>query len=243
MKPFVTEELIESIPPDPHQGLLALCEAFRDWSESPDIKDSKGSEKRILFLEAYHLLKQFALGKDLETYVDAPKLDEKASEVIKATAFMYSEALEQIYPFVKEREEQELIDGAEKKVAQLLGTAFCYRLSDKDLARIQELIKELQKTITQSEDISGSYERRLLKRLEALHGSLTNTMATLETFYVLLSDAGVIYHKNQQSSVHSVKLIKRIVAFAWRSQVIAEDLPSDSQLNIPISANFHDDET
>lgn len=243
MKPFVTAELIESIPSDPHQGLLALCEAFRDWSDAPDIKDSKGSDKRILFLEAYHLLKQVAKRKDLEAFVDAPQLDEKATEVIKATSFMYSEALEQIYPFVKEREEQELIDGAETKVAQLLGTTFTHRLSDNDLARIRELIQELLETIAQSEDISGSYERRLIKRIEALQAGLANTMTSLEMFYILLSDAGVIYHKNQQTAVHSVKLIKQIVAFAWRSQVIAEDLPSDSQLNIPINANFRDDDT
>lgn len=237
MKPLVTKQLIESIPTDPHSGLMFLCGKFRAWSESKEVKSGERSEKRILFLEAFHLLKHFTRDNNLETFVDTPKLDEKATEVVKATTLMYTEALEKITPFVSEREEQERVEAAETKVAQLLGKSFSYRFSEKDLIRIHELVRELRVCLENSEELLGSYHQRILRRLNQLETSLSETMGSLELFYVLLSDAAVLFHKLHDKSDQPVSVLKQIVGFAWRSQVNAEDLPSDSRLNIPIHAS------
>lgn len=242
-KAFVTKDFIESIPPDPHQGLMFLCTAFREWSDSQAIKRLDQADKRILFLEAYHLLNHYVADSELEEFVDAPKLDEKASEVVKVTTFMYNEAREKITPFVREREEQEQLEAAETKVAQLLGKAFCYRLSRKDIERISELITELEASLGKLETDASGYRKRLKRRLKLLQTDLSETMTSLESFYALLSDAAVLHHKYHQAADHAVKVIKQIVGFAWRSQVNAEDLPTDSLFDVTFESDSREEST
>jgi hypothetical protein len=241
-KAFVTKDFIESIPSDPHKGLMYLCTEFREWSNS--IEDSRldQADKRILFLEAYHLLRHYVADTVLEEFVDVPKLDEKASEVIKVTTFMYTESMAKVTPFVREREEQERLEAAETKVAQLLGKSFSYKLSRKDIDRINELTHELIESLGNLEFNSSGYQSRLIRRLHYLQSGLAETMASLESFYVLLSDAAVLYHKYHQAAEHPVKLIKQVVGFAWRSQVNAEELPTDSLLDFAIDSTTREDQ-
>lgn len=171
-----------------------------------------------------------------------PKLDDKASEVIKVTTFMYTESMEKVTSFVREREEQERLEAAETKVAQLLGKSFCYKLSRKDIERINELTKELIESLGDLEFNASGYQSRLVRRLHDLQSKLAETMGSLESFYVILSDEAVLYHKYHQAAEHPVKLIKQIVGFAWRSQVNAEDLPTDSQLGIALDSPIRGDQ-
>ena len=103
---------------------------------------------------------------------------------------------------------------------------FAYVFTDGDLARIQKLINELRKLITQSKDFEDNHKERLLKRLENLQSELHKRMSNLDKLWALLPEAGVALGKFGENAKPFADRICEIAGIAWRAQLRAEELPS-----------------
>ncbi len=110
----------------------------------------------------------------------------------------------------------------------LIGRSFHYSLSEADSKRIQDLINELRTLISESETFEH-HKRRILERLEHLQVELHQRISSLDRFYGLIGDAGVLLGKFGNDAKPFVDRIREIVEIVWRSQANAEQLPASAR--------------
>jgi hypothetical protein len=114
--------------------------------------------------------------------------------------------------------------------AAALGKAFSFEFSQGDLDRVQALINELRKLLTETPGFEDSHRRRLLLRLERLQAELHKRMSDLDHFWGLVGDAGVALGKLGENAKPLVDRFAEIVNIVWRTQAKAEELPSGASL-------------
>ena len=114
--------------------------------------------------------------------------------------------------------------------AAVLGKAFSFEFSQGDLDRVQALISELRKLISETPGFEDSHRRRLLLRLEKLQSELHKRMSDLDHFWGLIGDAGVALGKFGDDAKPLVDRFAEIVNIVWRTQAKAEELPSGASL-------------
>jgi hypothetical protein len=112
------------------------------------------------------------------------------------------------------------------------GNVFAYEFSEGDLEKIQSLINDLRQSISVSDLFEDEHKRRLLARLEKIQAELHKKMADLDRFWGLVGDAGVVIGKFGRDAKPFVDRIKEISDIVWRTQSRAEELPSDSPMEL-----------
>jgi hypothetical protein len=117
---------------------------------------------------------------------------------------------------------------AREKYRRKFGVVFLYEFSDGDLARIQALINELRELIVRSEMFDAKHKERILAKLEGLQRELHKKVSSLDKFWGLIGDAGVVLGKFGKDAKPLVDRIKEITQIIWRTQARAEELPSGS---------------
>lgn len=118
------------------------------------------------------------------------------------------------------------LDRYKKKLANI----FSYKFTDGDLSTIQELLNELRDLITKSELFNAKHKERLLDKLESLQKELHKTMTSLDKFWGLIGEAGIVIGKFGQDAKPFVDIIKTIADIVWRTQVSSEELPTGTTL-------------
>ena len=124
----------------------------------------------------------------------------------------------------------DLFTMARDKYLALFGSTFTYKFTDGDLKRIQELINELRNKISNSELFDANHKNRLLLRLEKLQIELHKKMSSLDKFWGLVGEAGVVLGKFGNDAKPFIEIIKEIAQIIWRTQVTAEELPSGTRM-------------
>jgi hypothetical protein len=118
------------------------------------------------------------------------------------------------------------LDRYKKKLANI----FSYKFTDGDLKQIQSLLNELRNLITESELFNSKHKERILNRLENLQKELHKTMSSLDKFWGLLGEAGIVLGKFGQDAKPIFDIIKTITDIVWRTQVSSEELPTGTTL-------------
>ena len=77
----------------------------------------------------------------------------------------------------------------------IFGAAEVYELSDADLARIQRLVNELRKLISESKLITAEHKGRLLRRLEGMQRELHKNTSDIDRFWGFVAEAGIVARK------------------------------------------------
>lgn len=128
-----------------------------------------------------------------------------------------------------------------KKIAdkkKVLDKGFFYEFTEGDLDRIQQLINELRKQITDSELFEDSHRARLLRRLEMLQAEMHKKMGDIDKIWGLVGDAGIVIGKFGKDSKPFVDRIKELAQIGWNTQARREELPSN--VNNPLLGSNED---
>ena len=219
------DEYLDNLPNDP---LLALNEIVNrtvdHWGEF-----SPGAEVNDFdtFLEAHAIAR--ALAENVQGFdFAAPELTGSPNEML-STIIEYMEA-------VKASISKHLVElkmsQFNAKYAAKYGNIFAYEFSEGDLKRIQVLINELRDVIKESELFEEDHKRRLMSRLERLQSEMHKKMADLDRFWGLVGDAGVAIGKFGKNAKPIVDRIREISNIVWRTQSRAEELPSDTPMEM-----------
>ena len=115
---------------------------------------------------------------------------------------------------------------ARKKYRRKFGVALAYEFTDGDLARIQTLVNELRDLLSKSELFEGKHKRRVLKKLESLQSEMHKRVSSVDRFWGLIGDAGVVLGKFGNDAKPFVDRVKEIGEIVCRTQARAEELPS-----------------
>jgi hypothetical protein len=125
---------------------------------------------------------------------------------------------------------EETIINTRNKFKQQFDVGFLYRFSDGDITRIQELLNELRDMISHSSNFDAKHKERLLLRLENLQKEMHKKMSSLDKFWGLVGDAGVVLGKFGRDAKPFVDRISEITKIIWRIQARAEELPSNAMM-------------
>ncbi len=215
-----TDEFLDNLPENPYEALKKLELAFLKF-----VRDTRGTKEPLtriygLYVDAFAAVEAFAEAHKID--IDQIDLGDKIEQNISDIEGYFARLGKIISPHLQRKHLEE----ARTKYRLLFGAGLIYEFSDGDLNRIQELINELRDAITASELFDEKHKQRILKRLEKLQAELHKKMSSVDQFWALLSEAGVVLGKFGEDAKPFVDRITEIGQIGWRAQVRAEELPS-----------------
>jgi hypothetical protein len=219
------EEYLDSLPNEPVLAISEVVNKAIDFWAS--IGQGQEYEEYEFFLEAFAITKAL-LDHIPEINIVQPELKASPQNVVTELNNYFNELKLAV------GEQHVLIKSAQfkAKYQAKYGNSFSYEFSDGDLEKIQELINELRSSISASDIFEKDHKARLLARLEKIQSELHKKMADLDRLWGLVGDAGVAIGKFGKDAKPIVDRIRDISKIVWRTQSRAEELPSDTPLEL-----------
>lgn len=226
-----SDAFIDDIPERPFASALEICRAvINELHDDEEYGDHDWRESEYDALrEGCALLDTMIRGGLLPDFAPlvAPKGD------IGADCTAMAQFVHEINRAVQAQANLQKYEEVQARMAHRLGVGFMYEFSQGDLDRIQALLSELRKEISESTLYTDGHRERLLARLEKLQAETHKKMANIDKFWSLLGDAGVAVGKFGENSKPMFDRINEILKIVWRTQARAEDLPSDAPPPLP----------
>ncbi|MEZ0150509.1 MAG: hypothetical protein AB9Q19_14525 [Candidatus Reddybacter sp.] len=219
------EEYLDSLPDEP---VLAIGDvvnkAIDHWAQLDSNQEHQEFE---FFLEAFAITKAL-LDNIPEISIEQPKMEGTPQDVVTVLNEYFNSLKSAV------AEQHVLIKSAQftAKYQAKYGNSFSYEFSDGDLEKIQELINKLRGSISASDIFEQDHKARLLARLEKIQSELHKKMADLDRLWGLVGDAGVAIGKFGKDAKPIVDRIREISDIVWRTQSRAEELPSDTPMEL-----------
>ena len=222
---FFDEKFIRELDENPLIGVDKICNQFKKLDEeivSKKPPKSNPIEHRGNFftdyVKAYALLKQYNELKNLG-YEVKPIKESKDSTITKIVA-TFNSVREQNAQSINEQ----FLSQAEEEYSMILGQ-FHYKIPEKKLKRIQDLINELRDLIDKSEDFEEEHKRRILIKLEKLQSELNKRVSNVAFIYGQMIQLGLTLGKFGEASKPFFDRIKEILSITVNVQKEAEGLP------------------
>lgn len=219
------EEYLDSLPNEP---LLALSRIVNKTTEYWD-----GLEASKEYLELDFFLEAYAIANALVEHV--PEVEIEELDISGSPQYTVT-SINSCFNALKSNiaSHLTLLKSAEfsAKYQAKFGNIFSYEFSDGDLNKIQELVSQLRESIVSSTLFEEDHKARLLARLEKVQSELHKKMANLDRFWGLVGDAGVAIGKLGKDAKPFVDRIREISDIVWRTQSRAEELPSNTPMDL-----------
>lgn len=216
------DQFIEDLPEDLKEATWHMCTKFKER----DSMIPSGSEIGNYddYLKAYAAIET---GISILSWpCTLPELgDNKDTNITCIRNFV-----ETVFGHADKMRAADVLSSTRSKFKAKFGVAFFYRFSDGDLKRIQALINELRGLIRKSELFDAKHKERILTKLEKLQLELHKQMSSLDKFWGLIGEAGVVLGKFGRDAKPLVDRIREIAQIIWRTQAISEELPSGTSL-------------
>jgi hypothetical protein len=228
------DEFYDSLPDDPLAVGKAIVQKFVEF-DRPLAKSEEENQYQH-YVESFAVMKAFCETFGLAT-VQFALTGDKRTDI---------EAVQDIFGSIDSKIDislsQFVLEQTRKRFDLKFGLLFSYTFSDGDLDRIQTLINELRERITAASFIPPEHKNRLLKKLESLQTELHKRVPSLDRFWGVVGDAGVVLGKFGNDAKPLFDRFKEIAQIVWRTQARAEELPSGARLPL-LSAPDKDEES
>jgi hypothetical protein len=226
-----TDDFLSKLPSDPVEAASLMCSTFLEWDEG------FASNRRLDVYSDY--VRAFAA---LEAFCAATGINKRAPAPFK-TQFGHVESIRSYFQDVTAdlaQQETEILLARSRRIYQArFGEVFAYELSQGDLERVQLLINELRVEISGATCFEPKHQQRLLAKLESLQRELHKKMSSLDQFWGLLGEAGVVIGKFGEDTKPIVDRIREIIQIIWSTQARTEELPSG--MEVPTLPSKSDD--
>ncbi len=214
------DDFVISVKDEPVEGVLKIISTVHE-SFTPDLKEWDKKNHDFLF-EAMSLLLSIFENLNIGTQHAFPVLEGSLDfDAIEMNSF-----LDKVKSEYQEKATEIRLKNMKNKFDNILTQNFIYEFSQGDLDRVQELVNELRDHITSSKLFEKKHKQRLLKRLEQIQKEIHKRVSDLDRLWGLIGDAGVAIGKFGNDAKPIVDRIKEITNIVWRTQSIAEELPS-----------------
>lgn len=221
---FATDKFINNLPKDPMQALDQVCDHFFNFHDSEPASGKTIIDYYNEYLEALGLIQALCESHNIEFH-RIPFLEGEPIENIESIANFFRN----VQTDIKKHRTKIMLQVSKDKFKAKLGAGFVYEFTDGDLARIQTLINELRKEISKSTLFKEAHKERLLKRLEVLQAEIHKKMSSVDKFWGLLGEAGVVLGKFGKDAKPFFDRIKEIAQIVWRTQARVEELESGKE--------------
>lgn len=216
----ISDEMIERLNEQPYEVCLELCRIV--GKIAPRSLDPGFALETVMFLEVAkknELIDYEAVPPDIEDGIISFEL---AIDFISGVKKELSVVEARTKALDKHR-------SIEARFAKGIKKSFGYEFTSGDIERVQVLINELRELLSKEQRLDAGHKERLMKRLEALQQELHKKISTLDSFYVLVGDAGVALGKLGSDAKPLVDRIKELTQIGWKSQARAEQLSGSAE--------------
>ncbi|XXJ21234.1 hypothetical protein ACR42D_17190 [Desulfovibrio caledoniensis] len=228
------ELFIEELPTDPFTALYTALSRIVTHITHTETKAGEYWDTDLSFDELIECMAIISvLTKNADINYTIPDVSGEPKSVRRTLAFSMYFLFEGVKQRYNEQTSRRMLKNSIEKYSQILTKEyFYYEFSDGDLSRIQDLISTLRSDINSSTLFTEEHRRRLLLKLEKLQTELHKKMSSLDRFWGIFSETGVMLGKFGNDAKPFVDRIREIAEIGWRSQARAEELPSDSPLSL-----------
>lgn len=187
---FFPPKFLQGLPSDNVEGLASLCAEFERFD---------GHARQLIdhhadYVESLSILKAFALARE-STLEPFPELGpQKHQNVAKVTAY-FNHLRDTVRAELTSRYSRGYFDAKTEEYMALFSRVSVYEFPEPDFKRVQDLIQELRELIRNSTLLSDEHRRRLLRRLEAMHGELHKKTSDIDRFWGFIGEAGIAMRK------------------------------------------------
>jgi len=179
MEKIIPDSLInEILEINPYIALQKLCEEFLEFYKNT-LSDSKNQTVELFneAIGAYSFIYSFAIKWHLQ-----PKIF-TSSHVRSNNLAQLKDLVFEISGLAEKKYAELSLAEASEKYDAMFGNVYSYKISEKDLKRIQTLVNELRDEINNSDEIKDEHKNRLRKRLEKFQSELYKDMANFDIFW------------------------------------------------------------
>lgn len=218
---MIVEESLIALAKD--QPLHAVVEVRKRVSAAFNGKGSEWtSEEYNALLEGYLFV---------DSMLDANLLEIKVNRIILSgdlgkDCTLMNDFLIEMAESISAEIELNRIEEMRGRFRAELGAGFFYEFSQGDLERVQHLINTLRSEIALCEGLEDDHRERLMGRLEKLQKELHKKVSSLDRFWGLIGDGGVVLGKLGKDAKPLVDRIREIAEIVWQTQARTEELPS-----------------
>ena len=187
---FFPPKLLQALPSDNVEALAALTAEFERFD---------GHARQLIdhhadYVEALSILKAFAMARDAKMEPFPELGAQKHQNVAKVTAY-FNHLRETVRAELTSRYSKGYFDAKTEEYMTLFSRVAVYEFPEADFKRVQDLIQELRELIRSSTLLSDEHRRRLLRRLEAMHGELHRKTSDIDRFWGFIGEAGIAMRK------------------------------------------------
>jgi hypothetical protein len=187
---FFPPKLLQGLPSDNVEGLAALCTEFERFD---------GHARQLIdhhsdYVEALSILKAYALARDakVETF---PELGPQKHQNIAKVGTYFNHLRDAVRAELTSRYSRGYFEAKTEEYVTLFSRVSVYEFPETEFKRAQDLISELRELIRTSTLLSDEHRRRLLRRLEAMHGELHKKTSDIDRFWGFIGEAGIAMRK------------------------------------------------
>lgn len=187
---FFPPKFLQGLPSDNFEALAALCAEFQRF----DGFARQLQEHHNDYVEALSILRAFAMARDAK--LDAfPDLGPQRHQNIAQVTEYFGRLTGNVRAELTKRYSRGYFETKTEEYMSLFSRLAVYEFSDSDFKRVQDLIGELRELIRNSTLISDEHKRRLLRKLDAMHGELHKKTSDIERFWGFIGEAGIAMRK------------------------------------------------
>ena len=187
---FFPAKLLQALPSDNVEALAALTAEFERFD---------GHARQLIdhhadYVEALSILRAFALAR--EAKVDPfPELGPQKHQNVAKVAAYFNHLRETVRAELTSRYSKGYFDAKTEEYMTLFSRVAVYEFPEAEFKRVQDLIQELRELIRSSSLLSDEHRRRLLRRLDAMHGELHKKTSDIDRFWGFIGEAGIAMRK------------------------------------------------
>jgi hypothetical protein len=187
---FFPPKMLNGLASDNMEGLAALCVEFERF----DGHARQLPEHHNDYVEALSILRGFAMARDANL-APFPEIGPQKHQNISNIVAYFSQLRSVVRAELTSRYSKGYFETKTEEYMALFSRTLVYEFSETDYKRIQDLVSELRELIRSSTLISDEHKRRLLRRLEAMHGELHKKTNDIDRFWGFIGEAGIAMRK------------------------------------------------
>jgi hypothetical protein len=214
------EDYIKNLPKDPISAGIKLCVDFRCFHHESTAEIHLTDY--ITYLKAHFLLLSLAHMIGYEIGISNLADDIEANITYIVTTFNQYESI-----FKKASREHHVSKISELLTGKYYTTISC-RFTNSDLGRIKQLINELDRIVSETNNLSGSDKTSLLGELKIIRPDLEKGSLDLDSFWQLVEVANGMLGKLGKDAEPVAERIREIAVIAWRTPAYVHKLSSDT---------------
>jgi hypothetical protein len=187
---FFAAKTLNGLPSDNFEALAVLCGEFDRF----DGFARQLPEHHNDYVEALSILRGFAMAREAKLLPFPDLGSQRHQNISKVTAY-FGQLRTSVREELTHRYSQGHFDAKTEEYIALFSGAVSYEFSETDFKRVQDLITQLRDLIHGSTLISDDHKRRLLRRLDAMHGELRRKTNDIDRFWGFIGEAGIAMRK------------------------------------------------